>query len=45
MHKIRNVRDRLPEKLRTVVERRMRAAYKADSALAAQAEFEARSNP
>lgn len=41
LHKIRNVRDRLPEKLRTVVERRMRQAYKADSALAAQAELEA----
>jgi putative transposase len=41
LHKIRNVRDRLPEKLRTVVERRMRAAYKADSAMAAQAELEA----
>lgn len=41
LHKIRNVRDRLPERLRTVVERRMRAAYKADSALAAQAELEA----
>jgi putative transposase len=41
LHKIRNVRDRLPEKLRTVVERRMRAAYHADSALAAQAELEA----
>jgi putative transposase len=41
LHKIRNVRDRLPEKLRAVVERRMRQAYKADSALAAQAELEA----
>ena len=41
LHKIRNVRDRLPEKLRGVVERRMRAAYHADSALAAQAELEA----
>ena len=41
LHKIRNVRDRLPEKLRTVVERRIRAAYHADSALAAQAELEA----
>jgi putative transposase len=41
LHKLRNVRDRLPEKLRTVVERRMRAAYHADSALAAQAELEA----
>src|SRR3954453_6407312 len=40
LHKLRNVRDRLPEKLRTVVERRMRAAYHADSALAAQAELE-----
>src|SRR5215212_8116385 len=41
LHKIRNVRDRLPEKLRTLVERRMRRAYHADSALAAQAELEA----
>lgn len=41
LHKIRNVRDRLPQKLRTVVERRIRAAYHADSALAAQAELEA----
>jgi putative transposase len=40
LHKIRNVRDRLPDKLRSVVERRMRAAYHADSALAAQAELE-----
>jgi len=40
LHKIRNVRDRLPEKLRAVVERRIRAAYHADSALAAQAELE-----
>jgi len=41
LHKIRNVRDRLPDKLRSVVERRMRQAYHADSALAAQAELEA----
>ena len=41
LHKIRNVRDRLPEKLRSVVERRIRAAYHADSALAAQGELEA----
>jgi putative transposase len=41
LHKIRNVRDRLPEKLRTVVERTMRKAYKAESALAAHAELEA----
>jgi len=35
-HKIRNVRDRLPEKMRTVTERRMRAAYHAESALQAE---------
>jgi putative transposase len=35
-HKIRNVRDRLPEKLRTVVEKRMRQAYRAESALKAE---------
>jgi putative transposase len=41
LHKLRNVRDRLPEKLRTIVERRIRAAYHADTALTAQAELEA----
>jgi putative transposase len=41
LHKIRNVRDRLPENLRTVVERRIRQAYHADSALTAQAQLEA----
>jgi putative transposase len=35
-HKIRNVRDRLPEKLRTVVEKRMRQAYHAGSAVEAE---------
>ncbi len=35
-HKIRNVRDRLPEKLRTVVEKRMREACHADSAVEAE---------
>jgi putative transposase len=35
-HKIRNVRDRLPEKLRTVVEKRMREAYHAGSAVQAE---------
>jgi transposase-like protein len=35
-HKIRNVRDRLPEKMRTVAERRMRQAYHAESALQAE---------
>jgi transposase-like protein len=37
LHKIRNVRDKLPQRLRPGVERRMRAAYQADSALAAEA--------
>jgi putative transposase len=40
-HKIRNVRDRLPDKLRALVERRMRAAYHAESALAAEAKLTA----
>ena len=40
-HKIRNVRDRLPEKMRTVVERRMRQAYHAESALKAEAALQA----
>jgi putative transposase len=40
-HKIRNMRDRLPDKLRPVVKRRMRQAYHAESALAAQAQLEA----
>jgi putative transposase len=39
LHKIRNVRDKLPEKLRTVVTARMRRAYHADSALAAEGEL------
>jgi transposase-like protein len=41
LHKIRNVRDRLPERLRSVVQARMRRAYHADSALAAEAELTA----
>jgi transposase-like protein len=40
-HKIRNVRDRLPQRLGGPVERRMRAAYHAASALDAQAQLEA----
>ena len=40
LHKIRNVVDKLPEKLRSVVQRRMRDAYHADSALTAQAQLE-----
>jgi transposase-like protein len=35
-HKIRNVRDKLPEKLRTVAEKRMREAYHAGSAVEAE---------
>ncbi|MEN3267198.1 MAG: putative transposase [Pseudonocardia sp.] len=41
LHKIRNVQDRLPDKLRSVVAARMRRAYHADSALAAEAELRA----
>lgn len=41
LHKIRNVRDRLPERLRTTVERRMRAAYHVESALEAEAQLSA----
>jgi putative transposase len=40
LHKTRNVEDRLPTKLRAVVAKRMRAAYHADTALAAQAQLE-----
>jgi putative transposase len=40
-HKIRNVRDRLPQRLGGPVEHRMRAAYHAASALDAQAQLEA----
>ena len=39
LHKIRNVQDRLPDKLRAVVATRMRRAYHADSALSAEAEL------
>ena len=41
LHKLRNVRDRLPERLRGPVEHRMRAAYHAPSALDAEAQLEA----
>lgn len=41
LYKIRNVRDKLPEKLRVLVERRMRDAYHADSPLAAEAKLTA----
>ena len=39
-HKIKNVRDKLPERLRTVAERRMRQAYHAESALKAEGMLE-----
>ncbi len=41
LHKIRNVQDHLPEKMRGLVGRRIRTAYHADSALQAQAQLEA----
>ncbi len=41
IHKIRNVHDHLPDKLRSTVTSRMRRAYHADSALAAEAELTA----
>jgi putative transposase len=41
LHKIRNVQDRLPDKLRAVVATRMRRAYHAETALTAQAQLEA----
>ena len=41
LHKLRNVQDHLPQKLRGLVGRRMRQAYHADSALQAQALLEA----
>lgn len=41
IHKLRNVRDHLPEKMRGPVAKRMRAAYHAESALVAEALLEA----
>jgi putative transposase len=41
IHKIRNVTDRLPDQLASTVGKRMRAAYRAGSALAAEAQLEA----
>jgi transposase-like protein len=41
LHKIRNVADKLPDHLASTVSRRIRKAYHADSALAAQAQLEA----
>jgi len=39
LHKLRNVRDHLPEKMRGPVQKRMRKAYHADSALEAEAQL------
>jgi len=41
LHKVRNVKDKLPQRLRPQVEARMRAAYQARSALEAGAQLEA----
>ncbi|MEE2061691.1 IS256 family transposase [Rhodococcus artemisiae] len=41
LHKIRNVKDRLPQKLRTTVGRKMTDAYHADSAVEAEPALEA----
>ena len=41
LHKLRNVRDHLPQKMRGPVEKRMRRAYHADSALEAEAQLAA----
>jgi putative transposase len=41
LHKIRNVSDRLPDRLASTVAKRMRRAYRAESALVAEAQLEA----
>ncbi len=41
LHKIRNVKDHLPQRMRPTVEARMRAAYHAGSALDAEAQLQA----
>jgi len=41
LHKLRNVADNLPDHLASTVTKRMRAAYRAESALLAQAQLEA----
>jgi putative transposase len=41
LHKIRNVSDRLPDRLASTVAKRMRRAYHAESALVAEAQLEA----
>ncbi len=44
LHKIRNVADKLPDHLASTVTKRIRAAYHAESALAAEAQLEALAN-
>jgi putative transposase len=44
LHKLRNVADKLPDHLASTVGKRMRAAYRAESALAAEAQLEALAN-
>jgi putative transposase len=41
LHKLRNVTDRLPDHLASTVGKRMRQAYRADTALGAEAQLEA----
>jgi putative transposase len=41
LHKIRNVADKLPDHLASTVTKRMRQAYRAESAIVAQAQLEA----
>ncbi|CAA9224175.1 MAG: Mobile element protein [uncultured Acidimicrobiales bacterium] len=41
LHKVRNVTDRLPDRLGSTVAKRMRAAYHAESALQAETQLEA----
>src|SRR5665811_1574951 len=41
LHKLRHVADKLPDHLASTVTKRMRAPYRADSALAAEAQLEA----
>jgi transposase-like protein len=42
LHKLRNVTDRLPDRLASTVAKRMRRAYHAESTLAAETQLEAR---
>ena len=44
LHKIRNVADKLPDHLVSTVGKRMRAAYRAESAILAEAQLEALAN-